>query len=98
MVDLYVMGSPNVVKINICRRETGFPYTMHPVDVVGEEQRPWGEVYEVRAETREFDKAGKKGQRPALWPRLLRELTLDYPGDQRTTAALRLRTCIGPCD
>ena len=37
MIDLYAMGSPNVVKIYIALEETGFPYIV-PVDVFGEEQ------------------------------------------------------------
>jgi GSH-dependent disulfide-bond oxidoreductase len=38
MIDLYAMGSPNVVKIYIALEEMGLPYTVHPVDVLGEEQ------------------------------------------------------------
>src|SRR6202008_5127717 len=38
MIDLYAMGSPNVVKIYIALEEMGLPYTVHPVDVFGEEQ------------------------------------------------------------
>jgi GST-like protein len=38
MLDLYAMGSPNVVKIYIALEEMGLPYTVHPVDVFGEEQ------------------------------------------------------------
>src|SRR5438105_3447404 len=38
MIDLYAMGSPNVVKIYIALEEMGLPYTMHPVDVFGEAQ------------------------------------------------------------
>ena len=38
MIDLYAMGSPNVVKIYIAREEMGLPYTVHPIDVFGEEQ------------------------------------------------------------
>jgi len=38
MIDLYAMGSPNVVKIYIAIEEMGLPYTVHPVDVFGEEQ------------------------------------------------------------
>jgi GSH-dependent disulfide-bond oxidoreductase len=38
MIDLYAMGSPNVVKICIGLEEMGLPYTVHPVDVFGEEQ------------------------------------------------------------
>ena len=38
MIDLYGMGSPNVVKIYIALEEMGLPYTVHPVDVFGEEQ------------------------------------------------------------
>src|SRR3981189_1152547 len=38
MVDLYAMGSPNVVKIYIALEEMGLPYTVHPVDVFGEAQ------------------------------------------------------------
>jgi len=37
VIDLYAMGSPNVVKIYIALEETGFPYIV-PVDVFGEEQ------------------------------------------------------------
>ena len=37
MIDLYAMGSPNVVKIYIALKETGFPYIVL-VDVFGEEQ------------------------------------------------------------
>jgi GSH-dependent disulfide-bond oxidoreductase len=33
MIDLYAMGSPNVVKIYIALEEMGLPYTVHPVDV-----------------------------------------------------------------
>ena len=38
MIDLYAMGSPNVVKIYIALEEMGLPYTVHPVDVFGEAQ------------------------------------------------------------
>jgi GST-like protein len=38
MIDLYAMGSPNVVKIYIAIEEMGLPYTVHPVDVFGEAQ------------------------------------------------------------
>ena len=38
MIDLYAMGSLNVVKIYIALEEMGLPYTVHPVDVFGEEQ------------------------------------------------------------
>jgi len=38
MIDLYAMGSPNVVKIYIALEEMGLSYTVHPVDVFGEEQ------------------------------------------------------------
>ena len=38
MIDLYAMGSPNVVKIYIALGEMGLPYTVHPVDVFGEAQ------------------------------------------------------------
>jgi GST-like protein len=38
MIDLYAMGSPNVVKIYIALEEMGLPYTVHPVDVFGEGQ------------------------------------------------------------
>src|SRR6516225_6762131 len=38
MIDLYAMGSPNVVKIYIALEEMGLPYNVHPVDVFGEEQ------------------------------------------------------------
>src|ERR1700737_5667503 len=37
MIDLYAMGSPNVVKIYIALEEMGLPYTVHPVDVFGAE-------------------------------------------------------------
>ncbi len=33
MIELYGMGSPNVVKIYIALEELGLPYTVHPVDV-----------------------------------------------------------------
>src|SRR6202790_3941334 len=38
MIDLYAMGSPNVVKIYIALEEMGLPYAVHPVDVFGEGQ------------------------------------------------------------
>jgi GST-like protein len=38
MIDLYAMGSPNVVKIYIALEEMALPYTVHPVDVFGEAQ------------------------------------------------------------
>jgi GST-like protein len=38
MIDLYAMGSPNVVKIYIALEEMGLPYTVHPVDVFAEVQ------------------------------------------------------------
>jgi GSH-dependent disulfide-bond oxidoreductase len=38
MIDLYAMGSPNVVKIYIALEEMGLRYNVHPVDVFGEEQ------------------------------------------------------------
>src|SRR5258707_11136479 len=38
MIDLYAMGSPNVVKIYIALEELRLPYTVHPVDVFGEAQ------------------------------------------------------------
>src|ERR1700720_1470616 len=38
MIDLYAMGSPNVVKIYVALEEMGLPYTVHPVDVFGEGQ------------------------------------------------------------
>jgi GSH-dependent disulfide-bond oxidoreductase len=38
MIDLYAMGSPNVVKIYIALEEMGLPYTVHPVDVFAEQQ------------------------------------------------------------
>jgi len=38
MIDLYAMGSPNVVKIYIALEEMGVAYTAHPVDVFGEAQ------------------------------------------------------------
>src|SRR3981189_1545877 len=36
MIDLYAMGSPNVVKIYIALEEMGLPYTAHPVGVFAE--------------------------------------------------------------
>ncbi len=33
MIELYGMGSPNVVKIYIALEELGLPYNVHPVDV-----------------------------------------------------------------
>ena len=33
MIELYGMGSPNVVKIYIALEELGLPYDVHPVDV-----------------------------------------------------------------
>jgi GSH-dependent disulfide-bond oxidoreductase len=38
MIELYGMGSPNVVKIYIALEELGLPYTVHPVDVFTGEQ------------------------------------------------------------
>lgn len=38
MIDLYAMGSPNVVKIYIALEEMGLPYVVHPVDVFAEAQ------------------------------------------------------------
>jgi GSH-dependent disulfide-bond oxidoreductase len=38
MIDLYAMGSPNVVKIYIALEELGLLYTVRPVDVFGEAQ------------------------------------------------------------
>jgi hypothetical protein len=38
MINLYAMGSPNVVKIYIALEEMGLPYAVHPVDVFGEAQ------------------------------------------------------------
>jgi GST-like protein len=38
MIDLYAMGSPNVVKIYIALEEMGLAYHVHPVDVFGEAQ------------------------------------------------------------
>jgi GSH-dependent disulfide-bond oxidoreductase len=38
MIDLYAMGSPNVVKIYIALEEMSRAYTVHPVDVFGEAQ------------------------------------------------------------
>ena len=38
MIDLYAMGSPNVVKIYIALEEMALPYIVHPVDVFGEGQ------------------------------------------------------------
>jgi GST-like protein len=33
MIELYGMGSPNVVKVYIALEELGLPYNVHPVDV-----------------------------------------------------------------
>ena len=38
MIQLYAMGSPNVVKIYIALEEMGLPYDVRPVDVFGGEQ------------------------------------------------------------
>ena len=38
MIELYGMGSPNVVKIYIVLEEMGLPYRVHPVDVFAEQQ------------------------------------------------------------
>ena len=38
MIDLYAMGSPNVVKIYIALEEMDLLYTVHPIDVFGEGQ------------------------------------------------------------
>ncbi len=38
MIDFYAMGSPNVVKVYIALEELGLPYTVHPVDVFGNQQ------------------------------------------------------------
>jgi GST-like protein len=38
MIDLYAMGSPNVVKIYIALEEMGLAYKVHPVDVFAEGQ------------------------------------------------------------
>ena len=38
MIELYAMGSPNVVKIYIALEEMGLPYNVHPVDVFAEQQ------------------------------------------------------------
>jgi GSH-dependent disulfide-bond oxidoreductase len=38
MIDLYAMGSPNVVKIYIALEEMGLPYNVLPVDVFAEGQ------------------------------------------------------------
>jgi GST-like protein len=38
MIELYAMGSPNVVKIYIALEEMGLPYNVHPVDVFNEGQ------------------------------------------------------------
>ncbi|HTQ34671.1 MAG TPA: glutathione S-transferase N-terminal domain-containing protein [Stellaceae bacterium] len=38
MIDLYAMGSPNVVKIYVALEEMGLPYTVHPIDVFNEAQ------------------------------------------------------------
>ena len=35
MIDLYAMGSPNVVKIYLALEEMGLPYNVKPVDVFG---------------------------------------------------------------
>jgi len=35
MIDLYAMGSPNVVKIYLALEEMGLPYTVKPLDVFG---------------------------------------------------------------
>src|SRR5579863_8374210 len=38
MIELYAMGSPNVVKIYIALEEMGLAYNVHPVDVFNEQQ------------------------------------------------------------
>ena len=38
MIELYAMGSPNVVKIFIALEEMALPYRVHPVDVFANEQ------------------------------------------------------------
>lgn len=38
MIELYGMGSPNVVKILVALEELGLPYTLRPVDVLRGEQ------------------------------------------------------------
>ena len=38
MIQLYGMGSPNVVKIYIALEELGLPYNVHPVDVFAGKQ------------------------------------------------------------
>ena len=38
MIQLYAMGSPNVVKIYVALEEMGLPYEVHPVDVFGGQQ------------------------------------------------------------
>ncbi len=38
MIELYGMGSPNVVKIYIALEELGLPYSVHPVDVFSGKQ------------------------------------------------------------
>lgn len=38
MIELYGMGSPNVVKIYVALEEMALPYHVHPVDVFAEEQ------------------------------------------------------------
>jgi GST-like protein len=38
MIDLYGMGSPNVVKVNIALEELELPYRVHPLDVFGGKQ------------------------------------------------------------
>jgi GSH-dependent disulfide-bond oxidoreductase len=38
MIELYGMGSPNVVKIYVALEEVGLPYNVHPVDVFAGKQ------------------------------------------------------------
>jgi hypothetical protein len=38
MIELYGMGSPNVVKIYVALEELGLAYTVHPVDVFAGKQ------------------------------------------------------------
>jgi GSH-dependent disulfide-bond oxidoreductase len=38
MIELYGMGSPNVVKVYLALEELGLPYTVHPVDVFSGKQ------------------------------------------------------------
>ncbi len=38
MIELYGMGSPNVVKVYIALEELGLPYTVQPIDVFSGKQ------------------------------------------------------------